>query len=308
MYHEEPLPAPRQRSISSSSALSALAAFSRKHLVPPTPGTSSPEDHRPESREPFSPTPSPTYRAATSIMGGPARRDSETYLTTPEEERGHTAPLKRLTPAPTIQEIASGMVTRSPHALPLIGSRSSSSSLSSTPSSPTLPPIPLRSSLKKTLTVESATRPPLPLNYSLASRRITNHSAACVVCSRKITSDPPRHPTSQLDDTGSFRSDGSDSTKRIIGRVRFSDTEGGSYNQLSRRVTSREKSREKSHRSVEVEDVNRVSSLPASPRRSSADSPATTVNVTIPGSTGGPGKLNLTPTRKMMKMLHIGAP
>jgi hypothetical protein len=200
------------------------------------------------------------------------------------------------------------MATRSPHALPLIGSRSSSSSLSSTPSYPTLPPIPLRSSLKKTLMLESASRP--SFSPQLFPRQQTNHKPFGGVRSlfQKNNFRSPKTPHNQLDDAGSFRSDGSDSTKRVIGRVRFSDTEGGSYNQPSRRVTSREKSREKSHRSVEVEDVNRVLSLPASSGRSSADSPATTVTVTIPGSTGGPGKLNLTPARKMMKMLHIGVP
>ena len=94
--------------------------------------------------------------------------------------------------------------------------------------------------------------------------------------------------------------------------MRFSDADGeGTHDQLSRRVTLKEKARGKDHFVMGVETFSGAPPLSPPPSvpssRSSTDSPATTIPVLIPGATGGPVKLNLTNTRKnVMKMLHIG--
>lgn len=140
-------------------------------------------------------------------------------MTTPEEDMGHAKPQTHFVPPPTIQQIASGVATRSPTRI-YDRPPSSSSSASSTNSSALTPP--LRSSLKKTPTntsvASSATSRSSSHTRSFAVRHLFRHAKM-----------PTTVSESAIDDTGSLHSDQSAGTRRAAGRVRFSDDEDADH-------------------------------------------------------------------------------
>ncbi|KAF8329536.1 uncharacterized protein EI90DRAFT_3062939 [Cantharellus anzutake] len=247
-----------------SNALASVASFSKKHLVPPTPGSSSlsstraPQHERMANGGYISRDPRPTGTANPGHDSTPirfanfkrlvkhnpvpcrhlqTRTARTTYLSTPEEDRGHFAPSRHDVNPPTIQQIASGVATRP------IGSKTSRISTSNQPSSSTASisstnssagPLPLKSSMKKT----SKGTPSLSTSIASSSSHSTSRPSPLSIASKPFggmrnlfhskhfpAKTQELNELFVIDDGGSLISEQSSGTKRVVGRVRFSDDE-----------------------------------------------------------------------------------
>src|SRR5260221_5413398 len=160
-----------------------------------------------------------------------------TYLSTPEEDRGHSGPSRYDVNPPTIQQIASGLATRPGDSKPTGMSTSnqpssSTSSISSTNSS--VGPSTLKSSLKKTSNGTSSLSTSIRSSSSQSTSRPSPLSVASKPFGGMRNLFQHKHPPSKpqksselfvMDDGGSLISEQSSGTRRMVGRVRFSDDE-----------------------------------------------------------------------------------